>query len=119
MFNTLFKTQPRSTKPTMQAIDAKGLKQRLDQGENLLIVDVRSAEEYAGGHIAGSRLIPLFTIPLRYQEIPKDQPVIVACRSGARSSAAISQLQKLGFTNLINLTGGIMGWQRANLPLAK
>lgn len=118
MFNSIFKTQ-RNAKQKMQSIDAKGLKQRLDAGENLLMIDVRSAEEYASGHISGSRLIPLFTIPLRHQEIPQDAPIIMVCRSGARSSAAITQLQKLGFTDLTNLTGGVMGWQRAGFSIAK
>ena len=98
-------------------IDVQTLKARIDNSDQLRIVDVRSPEEYASGHIAGARLLPLQTIAKRHKELPKNTPLIITCRSGARSRAACEQLSQLGFTNLHNLKGGVMAWRRAGFPL--
>ena len=93
----------------MQSILPKELKQRLDQGENLTLIDVREENERDICHIGGS-LIPLAQVPERVNEIPRDTPVVVYCRSGGRSGKAIEYLQGQGFTNLINLSGGVLRW---------
>ncbi|MCA9984811.1 MAG: rhodanese-like domain-containing protein, partial [Anaerolineales bacterium] len=75
-----------------------------------VLVDVRSPEEFARGHIEGSRLLPLSVLPVRYHELPKDATLVVICRSGARSRLACETLAGYGFENLINLDNGVLGW---------
>ena len=116
----MFKSFFRKRQPSQyENIDVATLKARLDNADTLMLVDVRSADEYAGGHIKGSRLLPLPTLQARHKELPKDTPVVITCRSGARSRSACEQLSQLGFTNLTNLQGGVMAWRKAGLPLTK
>lgn len=82
-----------------------------------LILDVRGTSEYRSEHISGARHIPMGYIPDRIDDIPRDQPLAVQCGGGIRSQLVISLLQKRGFANLINLSGGIDGWKAAGLPL--
>jgi rhodanese-related sulfurtransferase len=81
-----------------------------------LLLDVRTPEEFAGGHIPGARNIPLQTLAQRLDEIPKNQPVIIYCRSGNRSRTASQQLARAGYTQLYDL-GGILQWQAQRLPV--
>jgi len=77
-----------------------------------LLIDVREPYEYGIAEIGG-KLIPLATVLESTDRIPKDIPVVVQCKSGVRSARAIRELkEKHGYTNLINLTGGILGWQK-------
>ena len=86
------------------------LKQKLDAKEDLHIVDVREAHEREICNIGGA-LIPLGEIADRIHEIPRDKPTVVYCRSGGRSGKAVEQLQAhFGFSNLSNLSGGILRW---------
>jgi rhodanese-related sulfurtransferase len=93
------------------------LKQRLEAGEELVMVDVRSADEYThDGHIADSRLMPLPTLAHQLQDLPKDQLIVCVCRSGNRSQIAAEMLARQGFSRLANLRGGMIGWRNAGLP---
>lgn len=97
----------------MQEITVTELKQRLDSGEQLHIIDVREPEEYAEYNI-GAKLIPLGNImSFQTDEIDdlKDEEVIIHCRSGKRSAQACLFLETLGFTNTKNVVGGILAWQ--------
>lgn len=81
-----------------------------DAKETFLLVDVREPYEAERCSIGG-KLIPMGEIVDRLSEIPKDMPVVVHCRSGARSSAVINALStRYGYDNLINLQGGILGY---------
>lgn len=91
-------------------IDAPALAQMIDGPDAPVLVDVRSPEEFARGHIEGSRLLPLSVLPVRYHELPKDATLVVICRSGARSRLACETLAGYGFENLINLNNGVLGW---------
>jgi phage shock protein E len=74
------------------------------------LIDVRTAGEFASGHLDGARNIPVDQLAARAGEIgPKDQPVVVYCRSGARSAAAASNLQQLGFVRVADL-GPMSNW---------
>ncbi|MDR2134773.1 MAG: rhodanese-like domain-containing protein [Treponema sp.] len=97
--------------PRVSKISPAGAKRVLESEEPYLLVDVRTAEEFGAGHIAGARLIPDYEIAARApEELPdKDAPVIVYCRSGMRSSGAARALIKMGYTRIYDL-GGIMGW---------
>ncbi|NSL87818.1 rhodanese-like domain-containing protein [Chitinophaga solisilvae] len=97
----------------MQNITAEELKQRIDNGEQLNIVDVREPHERAEFNIGGTH-IPLGQIQtMQIDEIDglQEQEVIVYCRSGNRSGQACMILETMGFTNVKNLTGGMLNWQ--------
>ncbi|MDO8464462.1 MAG: rhodanese-like domain-containing protein [Gallionella sp.] len=89
--------------------------------KNALVLDVRNDEEYKAGHILNSMQIPLGKLNERIGELEKykEQPIVLVCRSGNRSVAACTMLGKSGFSQVYNLTGGIIAWQKANLPLRK
>jgi rhodanese-related sulfurtransferase len=98
-------------------ISVADLKARLDGGEQLLVIDVRSPEEFAqDGHIAGATLIPLPELGQRMGELQQDQAIACFCRSGNRSRTACEQLAQAGFTNLVNVDGGIRAWTAAGYP---
>lgn len=94
---------------------------RVMNQEGALVLDVREDNEFKGGRIGGARHIPLGVLKQRVKEIDryKEAPVVVYCRSGARSAVAASQLVAAGFTNVTNLQGGIQSWQSAGLPVKK
>lgn len=79
------------------------------------IIDVREPEEYDGplGHIEGSVLIPLATLPAHLASVRVDRPVLVVCKAGMRSANACQFLASQGFTDLTNLKGGMMAWRMA------
>ncbi|MBO8126861.1 MAG: rhodanese-like domain-containing protein [Firmicutes bacterium] len=83
------------------------------------IVDVRTEKEFAQGHIEGAINIPLQELADRYDEIPSDKPVIVHCKSGARSSYATAFLQMLGYRNVQNMFGGYLDWVDKGYPVVK
>lgn len=97
----------------MQNITAEEVKERLDKGEKLNLVDVREPHEHAEFNIGG-QLVPLGKIQtMQTDELDelKDEEVILYCRSGNRSGQAAMMLDTMGFSNTKNLMGGMMGWQ--------
>ena len=90
-------------------ITVKELKQRLDAGEDLLVLDVREPWEHQIANIGG-RLIPLNDVPQRLHEIERDREIVVHCKSGVRSQRAAEFLAQSGFGNVKNLAGGILAW---------
>jgi hydroxyacylglutathione hydrolase len=99
---------------TISSITPAQLAQRLS---DVTVVDVRSANEWASGHLPGATHIPLGYLAERSSELPRAKAVVVQCQSGARSSIAASMLERLGFTNVSNLTGGFSGWSASGLPV--
>lgn len=94
----------------MKEISVQELKEKKDKGEDFQLIDVREDFEYEMSNLGGV-LIPLGGILIETEKIDKDKLVVVMCRSGKRSAAAIMQLeQQHGFTNLHNLQGGILAW---------
>jgi rhodanese-related sulfurtransferase len=75
-----------------------------------LLLDVREPWEYETCHIASSTLIPMNTIPTRFNELDEEQPVICICHHGARSMQVAAFLERQGFTKVTNLTGGVHAW---------
>ncbi len=96
----------------VRGINVHDLKARLDAGANVVIVDVREPHEWEISAIEGSLRIPKGQVVARAAEIPRDVEVVVQCKTGIRSRDAILMLQELGFTNLVNLVGGINAWAR-------
>jgi rhodanese-related sulfurtransferase len=99
-------------------LSAADAKTRMESKEPLVILDVRQPDEFRSGHIAGAKLIPLNELPTRMAELPKDTEILCVCRSGARSGAAVGQLNRAGFTAM-NLQGGMTTWQAAGYAVKK
>lgn len=98
----------------MQNISVEELKNRMDAGEKLNLIDVREPHEYAEFNI-GAKLIPLGKIQtMQTDELDdlKDEEIIIHCRSGQRSMVACMFLDTLGFKNTKNLVGGMLAWQK-------
>lgn len=97
----------------MKTISVEELKKRMDDGEKLNILDVREDIENAEFNIGGThfRLRRIQDMAIEDIEHLKDEEVICYCRSGQRSQMACLMLEHLGFTNTVNLTGGILEWQ--------
>lgn len=81
-------------------------------------IDVRTPEEYTGGHAARAVNIPLDTLATKLDTLEKNEPVYVICQTGNRSKKAAGILKEAGFNNVLNVTGGTTAWQAANLPMA-
>ena len=95
----------------MEEITAKELKERLDRGDDLQIIDVREPNEYETARLEGSKLSPLGQVVNRMSEIDADRETVVHCRLGGRSAQAIEALTGAGFAGrLLNLKGGITAW---------
>jgi rhodanese-related sulfurtransferase len=97
----------------MQTITVEELKAKLAEGENIHLVDVRESHERADFNIGGLHL-PLGSIQtMQIDEIEewKNEPIYIYCRSGNRSGQACLILETAGFSNLINVTGGMLAWQ--------
>ena len=98
-------------KAQMEEITATELKQRLDQGDDLQIIDVREPHEYEIAKLEQAKLIPLGQVVGRMNEIDPNRETVVHCKGGVRSAKAIEALQRAGFAGrLVNLRGGITAW---------
>jgi adenylyltransferase/sulfurtransferase len=91
-------------------ISSVELKQRIDKGDKLTLVDVREPNEYQINRIPGTILIPLGDIPRRYNELDPDEEIVVHCKMGGRSAKAADFLRSVGFKRVLNLKGGILDW---------
>ena len=89
--------------------------------QDALVLDIREKKEFDSGHILGSRHIPQSRLAAELERLnhDKDKPIVAVCNSGARSKSACSLLAKNGYEQVYNLTGGVMAWKNANLPLTK
>ena len=103
--------------PWVNTLEATQLINRSDA----LIVDLRSMEDFAKGHILGAKNIPLADLERRAGELDKQKakPVIVHCADGQRSGGGVAALRAKGFASVHNLTGGYAAWLQAGLPVEK
>jgi SulP family sulfate permease len=92
--------------------------QKLSQREDALLLDIRELDEFERGHLPGARLLPLRRILDEGPELPRDQVLLLSCRSGRRTQRALHMLQEMGFDQLYGLRGGILAWRAEGLPLA-
>ncbi len=85
----------------------------------LRVIDVREPHEFFGaeGHVPGAELVPLASLEAAAAQWPRDEPLVVVCRSGGRSSRAAQLLNMLGFKHVTNLLGGMIAWKALNLPV--
>ena len=100
------------------------VQRRIEAGEDLLLVDVRSPGEFAGelGHIRGAVNVPLSELAERLNRDPvvgkaREQVVVTICRSDARAAFAVHKLRRAGFKQVLVLSGGMLGWRDDDLPV--
>lgn len=106
--------------PDIPAVDALEADRRLreDVGRPTLL-DVREPDEFVAIRAPGAALFPTSTFVLRIAELPRDRPILVICRSGNRSASVTDYLIRSGWTDVVNITGGMIAWERAGLPVRR
>ena len=82
-------------------------------------MDVREPNEYQEVHAQGAALLPLSEFESRFSELPRDRPIVMICRSGARSARAGEYLLGQGYSDVTNLAGGTLAWNEAGLPVER
>ncbi len=99
--------------------EALELMEKKSEVEKLVLLDVRTSEEYQAGYIEGALNLDYYSPDFQeaLQELDLQKTFIVYCRSGNRSATAVAQMEELGFHQAYNLLGGIIAWQEAGLPL--
>jgi rhodanese-related sulfurtransferase len=83
----------------------------------LYVLDVRTPEEFASGHVPGAVNIPYDQVASRLAEVPKDKEVVLYCRSGRRAGLAAAELEKAGYQDLQLMQGDMPAWQQSGLPV--
>lgn len=111
---------PAVTRRGIKEIDTREAVQLINY-QDALVLDVRDDSEFAAGHLPNSKHIPSEKIEERWAELQKfkEKPIVVIYRGGIRSNHASLVLRKNGFSQVINLMGGIDSWKRAGLPMVK
>ena len=102
----------------VKEIDAADLHARIEAGEDIALLDIRSDAEVMQGVLPNAEHLAMHLIPLRMHDLPKDRDVVLYCRSGARSYHACNFLGQQGIDNVINLRGGIISWARSGYEIA-
>lgn len=98
-------------------VNATQARKLIMENDNLVILDVRTPQEFFQVRLEGSRLIPIDQLQRRMSELPKTQPILVYCAIGSRSSVVANYLARLGFAEIYNLYGGISAWQVRKYPV--
>ena len=107
-----------AAEPALAPISQEALLERQEKGdETLYVLDVRSPEEYASGHVPGAINIPYDQIASRIAEVPKDQDVVLYCKSGRRAGIAAEVLAGQGYERLQHLEGDIVAWVEKGRPV--
>lgn len=91
----------------------------ISSGRTVQLIDVREPSEFVAGHIAGSVLLPLGDLTHRYREIDPDIPAVMICRSGRRSGIATQALARTGFSQVVNMAGGMLAWVKEGRGVEK
>ena len=91
----------------------------LPQSAPPTILDVRAESEWQAGHIPRATLVPLGRLVASVRDRPRDEPLVLVCRSGSRSGIGASLLAAMGFTNVANLRDGMIGWEQSRLPVER
>jgi rhodanese-related sulfurtransferase len=107
----------RAAGPAVSTLEATQLINRKDA----LVLDVRSGDEYARGHILNARSMPSAQLPGRVDELQKfkTRPIILTCQNGTAAGATCATLRRAGFSEVYLLSGGVSAWEQAGLPVAK
>ncbi len=102
-------------------LDVNEVSQLMQDGKEIVLIDVRTPQEYEQGHLEGAELMNIYDADFesRMNELDKEKEYVVYCRSGGRSGKAAAKMEKLGFKNIHNMKGGILAWNRAGLETKK
>lgn len=100
----------RSSSPAFKQATPTEIKRRLDAGERLRIIDVREWDEYQTAHIEQAELRPMSEIQSWWQDLPRDEELVIMCHHGVRSANVCMALKRAGFEHLTNMAGGIDAW---------
>lgn len=101
-------------------VDAPELAKWLnEQDAALRVIDVRQMPEIAAGTVPGAEAVPLHTLPLKMNDLRRNEKLVLVCRSGARSAQACMFLAQQGFDNVYNLRGGMMAWAQTGLTVGQ
>jgi rhodanese-related sulfurtransferase len=103
----------------IKTISSPELKEKMENGEQIVLVDCREQNEWDAGHIPGAVFIPLGEFPERKDELNPGATIIIQCRSGARSMRACQFLASEGYEDLANLEGGIIDWAQCGYPITQ
>ena len=105
----------------VREVSTDDVKARLDRSENFLLLDVREESEYANDHLPGAIHLGKGIIERDIEErVPDlDTPLVLYCGGGYRSALAADNLQRMGYTNVLSMDGGIRGWREKHSPLTR
>ena len=108
-------------KSRIKETDVDEVKERLDRGDKFLLVDVREESEFAKDHLPGAIHLGKGIIERDIEgRVPDlNTPMVLYCGGGFRSAMAADNLQKMGYTNVISMDGGVRGWREKNFPMTK
>jgi rhodanese-related sulfurtransferase len=103
-----------------QGLSPQDMVQRMNR-DKAMVIDVCEPDEFAKGHVAGAKNLPLGQLQDKLSQTVKNKslPLIMVCQAGARSARAAATARKLGFENAQSLAGGLKAWQAANMPVEK
>jgi len=107
------------TKTSYGDVTVEQAKVLIESKPSLILLDVRTQEEYDSGHIEGAILIPISELEDRLDELSKNKEVLVYCRTGNRSSTAVNVLRANGYTKIFHMKNGITAWTQAGYPTVK
>ncbi len=121
LFATVFLASACNSQTNSQSLNANAFNQKISEQNDAVVLDVRTPEEYAGGYIANATNIDFRSSNFETEilKLDKNKTYLVYCLSGKRSASAKEVMMQNGFKNVINLDGGILAWQAANLPLTQ
>lgn len=92
---------------------------QLINAKNVQVIDLRKAEEFAQGTLAGAKNLPATAVKDRVGELKKERPVLLVCNTGGVAGSTAALLRRLGFAEVYTLAGGLAAWREAGLPLRK
>jgi rhodanese-related sulfurtransferase len=113
------KMETTQTQKEIAQVSVTEAKKAIEDKKDAQFIDVRTVEEYAGGHAVGAKNLPLDKLDAELAKLDKDKPVYVICQTGRRSQKGSEILQKAGFKDIYNITGGTSEWMNAKLPTEK
>ena len=104
-----------------ETVACKTLAVKQQSGENVFVLDVREPEEFKAGHIEGAVNIPIRTLAQNLNKLPADKatPIAIVCKSGIRAAYATMTLKLLGYSNVKDVVGGMLAWEKEGLPVTK
>ena len=104
-----------------ETIACKTVATKQNIGENLFVLDVREPDEFKAGHIEGAVNIPIRTLAQNLDKLPADKAAAIAviCKSGIRAAYGTMTLKLLGYTNVKDVAGGMLAWEKDGLPVTK